>query len=97
MQRGSSIRKRRKRDPDIWLFRWSKKGPRGKRVYCKRVIGTIEEYPDAEAVGSLQSSGAGNLFGANLSCASSFDRRRKNWAFKSILVGAHSVIHTQLF
>jgi len=23
MQRGSSIRKKRKRDPDIWLFRWN--------------------------------------------------------------------------
>jgi hypothetical protein len=40
MQRGSLIKKSRKWGPDVWLFRWSEKGTRGKRVYRKRVIGT---------------------------------------------------------
>jgi integrase len=49
MQRGSLIKKSRKWGPDVWLFRWSEKGPRGKRVYRKRVIGTLEEYSDVDA------------------------------------------------
>jgi hypothetical protein len=30
-----------------WQFRWSEKGGVGRRVYRKRVIGTIEQYSDA--------------------------------------------------
>ena len=46
MQRGSLIRKERSRGPDVWQFRWYEKEPGGKRVYRKRVIGTLEEYSD---------------------------------------------------
>jgi integrase len=49
MQRGSLIKKSRQRGPDVWLFRWSEKGSQGKRVYRKRVIGTLEEYSDVDA------------------------------------------------
>ena len=45
MQQGSLTTKTRLEGPDIWQFRWSEKGPNGKRVYRKRVIGTIEEFP----------------------------------------------------
>jgi hypothetical protein len=31
------------------LFRWSEKDTDGKRIYRKRVIGTVEEFPDSEA------------------------------------------------
>jgi integrase len=48
MQYGSLIRKNRKRGPDVWLFRWSEKDDVGRRVYRKRVVGTVEQYADAE-------------------------------------------------
>lgn len=49
MQRGSLIKSNRKCGPDVWQFRWSEKGPQGKRVYRKRVIGTVEHYSDVDA------------------------------------------------
>ena len=49
MQHGSLTTKHRLEGPDVWQFRWSEKGPHGKRIYRKRVIGTLKEYPDAEA------------------------------------------------
>jgi integrase len=52
MQRGSLIRKSRKRGPDVWLFRWSEKDTSGNRIYRKRVIGTLDEYADVDAARS---------------------------------------------
>src|SRR5450631_2135231 len=49
MQNCSLIRKNRKRGPDVWLLRWSDKSVSGKRIYRKRAIGTVEEYPDSES------------------------------------------------
>jgi len=49
MQQGSLIRSRRKRGPDVWQFRWADRGPYGKRIYRKRVIGTACQYPDADS------------------------------------------------
>jgi hypothetical protein len=49
MQRCSLIRKNRKRGPDVWLLRWSDKSASGKRIYRKRVIGTVEEFVDADS------------------------------------------------
>jgi integrase len=49
MQYGSLIRKNRKRGPDVWLFRWSEKDDVGRRVYRKRVVGTVKQYADAES------------------------------------------------
>ena len=48
MQQGSLIRSARKRGPDVWQFRWADRGPLGKRIYRKRVIGTAFQYPDAD-------------------------------------------------
>ena len=45
MQHGSLSTKSRLEGPDVWQFRWSEKGPNGRRVYRKRVIGTIAEFP----------------------------------------------------
>jgi integrase len=57
MQNCSLIRKNRKRGPDIWLLRWSDKSASGKRIYRKRAIGNVDEYPDSDsarrAVGGL--------------------------------------------
>ena len=49
MQQGSIIQTVRKQGPNVWSFRWSEKNRNGRRVYRKRVIGTIEQYPDANA------------------------------------------------
>ena len=49
VQRGSLVKAERKNGPDVWQFRWSEKGGDGRRVYRKRVIGTIEHYDAAEA------------------------------------------------
>jgi len=50
MQRGSISRSSRKQGPDVWQFRWSERGTHGERIYRKRVIGTVAEYSDADAV-----------------------------------------------
>ena len=47
MQRGSLIRSVRKRGPDVWQFRWSERAGNGKRLYRKRVIGTVDQFPDS--------------------------------------------------
>jgi len=46
MQRGSLAIVSRKEEPDVWQFRWSEKSMYGVRVQRKRVIGTIERYPN---------------------------------------------------
>jgi integrase len=49
MQKGSLIRRGRKHSPGVWVFRWSEKDADGRRIYRKRVVGTVEQYPEAEA------------------------------------------------
>jgi integrase len=49
MQQGSLIRSGRKRGPDVWQFRWADRGAQGKRIYRKRVIGTICQFPEADS------------------------------------------------
>ena len=49
MQQGSLMRKPRKQGPDVWQFRWSEYGLNGRRIYRKRVIGTVEQYSDSSA------------------------------------------------
>ena len=49
MQHCSLIMKKRKRGPDVWLLRWSDKSDSGRRIYRKRVIGTVEEFVDADS------------------------------------------------
>jgi hypothetical protein len=49
MQRGSLAIFSRKEGPDGWKFRWSEKGLHGTRVRRKRVIGTVDRYPDKAA------------------------------------------------
>jgi integrase len=50
MQQGSVIISERKHGPAVWQFRWSETGAEGQRVYRKRVVGTIEEYANSDAV-----------------------------------------------
>lgn len=49
MQNGSVIRRSRKNHSDIWQFRWWEKTSDGKRIYRRRVIGTVDQIPDREA------------------------------------------------
>ena len=49
MQQGSLIRQHRKHGPDVWQFRWSEYGLNGRRIYRKKVIGTVDQYCDASA------------------------------------------------
>jgi hypothetical protein len=49
MQRGSLAMVSRKEPPSVWQLRWSEKNLHGVRVQRKRVIGSVERYPD-EAV-----------------------------------------------
>ena len=48
MQQGSLAMVNRKDDPAVWQFRWSEKDRNGRRIYRKRVIGTVRQYPDAQ-------------------------------------------------
>ena len=55
MQQGSLIRQHRKHGPDVWQFRWSEYGLDGRRIYRKKVIGTVDQYCDASAARSAVS------------------------------------------
>jgi hypothetical protein len=44
MQRNS-----RKEGPDAWQSRWSETRVDGKRLYQKKIVGTVEQYPDEGA------------------------------------------------
>lgn len=63
MQQGSIIQTSRKQGPNVWLFRWSEKNRNGRRVYRKRVIGTVEQYPDG---GSARAAAAALLAQLNV-------------------------------
>ena len=52
MQRGSLAMVSRQEGPAVWQFRWSEKGLHGERVQKKRVIGSVERYPDKNAARS---------------------------------------------
>jgi integrase len=59
MQRGCLKQQTHKRGPDVWQFRWSENSLDGKRLHHKKIIGTVEQYPDEtaarRAVGGLVS------------------------------------------
>jgi hypothetical protein len=42
MQHGCMERLKRKRGPEVWQFRWSLSSPDGKRLYHKKIVGTVE-------------------------------------------------------
>lgn len=49
MQNGSIVRRNRKNRADIWQFRWREKTPGGNRVYRRKEIGTVDQFPNLEA------------------------------------------------
>jgi hypothetical protein len=50
MEHGCMERLIRKRGPQVWQFRWSEIDPGGKRLYHKKIVGTVEHYPNETAV-----------------------------------------------
>jgi len=42
-------RNSRKRGPEVWQFRRPEKSRGGKRLYHKKIVGTVEQYPDENA------------------------------------------------
>ena len=61
MQQGSVILTSRKFGPDVWQFRWSEKDRSGRRIYRKRVIGTVQQYPDAQAAREVTTALVGHI------------------------------------
>ena len=49
MERGCMQRNSRKEGLDVWQFRWSETRLDGKRFYHKKIVGTVEQYPDEDA------------------------------------------------
>jgi hypothetical protein len=57
MQRNSA-----KEGPDVWPFRWSETRLDGKRSCHKKIVGTVEQYPDEDAARrSVVPAGGGAL------------------------------------
>jgi integrase len=48
-QRGTVLREKRKRSPDVWIFRWREADLNGQQKRCKRIIGTVQQYPTEAA------------------------------------------------
>jgi integrase len=46
---GCMQRNNRNKGPDVWQFRWSETRLDGKRFYHKKIVGTVEQYPDEDA------------------------------------------------
>jgi integrase len=74
MQQGSVILTGRKFGPDVWQFRWSEKDRGGRRIYRKRVIGTIHQYPDAEAARAVTTALVGHINAGNSGCCVSVEQ-----------------------
>ena len=49
MQRGCMQRNSRKEGPDVWQFRWSETRLDGTRLYHKKIIGPVAQYPEEDA------------------------------------------------
>jgi len=68
MQQGSAILTGRKFGPDVWQFRWSEKDRSGRRIYRKRVIGTVQQYPDAQAAREMATALVGHTNAGSSGC-----------------------------
>jgi integrase len=68
MQQGSVILTGRKFGPDVWQFRWSEKDGSGRRIYRKRVIGTVQQYPDAQAAREVTTALVGHINAGSSGC-----------------------------
>ncbi len=49
MQHGCMERLNRKRGPEAGQFRWSVTDADGERLYHKKIVGTVDRYPDENA------------------------------------------------
>ena len=74
MQQGSVILTGRKFGPDVWQFRWSEKDRSGRRIYRKRVIGTVQQYPDAQAAREVATSVVGQINAGSSGCKTTVEQ-----------------------
>jgi len=51
----------RKEGHDVWQFRWSETRLDGKRFLHKKIVGTVEQYPDEDAARRSLVGLTGNL------------------------------------
>jgi len=58
MRHGCMERLNRKRGPQVWQFRWSETSPSGKRLYHKKIVGTVEQCPDSRRMSETPQSTA---------------------------------------
>jgi hypothetical protein len=49
IQNGSIVRRNRKNHSDIWQFRWRESTSDGIRIYRRKEIGAVDQFPDLEA------------------------------------------------
>lgn len=68
MQQGSVILTGREHGPDVWQFRWSEKDRSGPRICHKRVIGTVQQYPDAQAAREVTTAFLGHNNAGGSAC-----------------------------
>jgi integrase len=74
MQQGSVILTGRKFGPDVWQFRWSEKDRSGRRIYHKRVIGTVQQYPDAQAAREVTTALVGHINAGSSGCKTTVEQ-----------------------
>src|ERR1700758_1332292 len=74
MQQGSVILTSRKFGPDVWQFRWSEKDQSGRRIYRKRVIGTVQQYPDAQAAREGATAVVGHINAGSSGCETTVEQ-----------------------
>jgi hypothetical protein len=74
MQQGSLILTGRKFGPDVWQYRWSEKDRSGRRIYRKRVIGTVQQYPDAQAAREVATAVVGHINAGSSGCKINAER-----------------------
>jgi hypothetical protein len=75
MQRGSLALVSRKEGTEVWEFRWSEKNMHGARVQRKRVIGTVEHYPNEAAARSAMTIILAELNSGKTSCRAALKSR----------------------
>jgi integrase len=87
MQQGSVILTSRKRGPAVWQFRWSEKDRSGRRIYHKRVIGTVQQYPDAQAAREVTTALVGHINAGANGCTITVDQICEHFELRELRSG----------
>jgi len=87
MQQGSVILTGRKFGPDVWQFRWSEKDRSGRRIYRKRVIGTVQQYPDAQAAREVAGAVVGHINAGSSGCKTTVEQICEHFEMRELRSG----------